>query len=358
MHNTSVYVFQQADLALCALPVMEEIRRQGKLCDITIHVEDSHFSAHRIVLCASIPYFHSMFTHDMMESRQREVTIKGIDPSAMESLIQFAYSGKIAIHSGNVHSLMFGASYLQLNQVREACAEYLKQRLESSNVLSVRAFAENLSCISLKESAEEYLEKHFTEVSQEEEFLSLELSQIGELLSRDQLCVSSEEQIFEALIRWVKKDPELRSIYLPGLLSKVRLPLLSPIYLTDSVATEELVRTSHRCRDLVDEAKDFHLLPERRTLMQSFRCRPRCCTDIVGALYAVGGLTTAGDSLSTVEVMDPLTGKWSPAEAMSMLRSRVGVAVLRNKLYAIGGYNGTERLNTVEVVHLIYLNIN
>jgi kelch-like protein 18 len=38
---------------------------------------------------------------------------------------------------------------------------------------------------------------------------------------------------------------------------------------------------------------------------------------------------------------------------MSMLRSRVGVAVMKNRLYAIGGYNGTERLNTVEVFDAI-----
>jgi kelch-like protein 18 len=43
-------------------------------------------------------------------------------------------------------------------------------------------------------------------------------------------------------------------------------------------------------------------------------------------------------------------GRWRDAEAMSMLRSRVGVAVMRNRLYAIGGYNGTDRLNTVEVL--------
>ena len=44
--------------------------------------------------------------------------------------------------------------------------------------------------------------------------------------------------------------------------------------------------------------------------MQSFRCRPRCSgDDAVGLLYAVGGLTKAGDSLSTVEVMDPVTGE-------------------------------------------------
>lgn len=56
-----------------------------------------------------------------------------------------------------------------------------------------------------------------------------------------------------------------------------------------------------------------------------------------------------GDSLSTVEVYNPLTERWELAEAMSILRSRVGVAVLNNKLYAFGGYNGIERLSSVEV---------
>lgn len=60
-------------------------------------------------------------------------------------------------------------------------------------------------------------------------------------------------------------------------------------------------------------------------------------------------LSLSGDSLSTVEVYDPLVERWQMAEAMTMLRSRVGVAVMRNRLYAFGGYNGTERLSTVEV---------
>jgi hypothetical protein len=60
-------------------------------------------------------------------------------------------------------------------------------------------------------------------------------------------------------------------------------------------------------------------------------------------------ICVTGDSLSTVEVYDPFIGRWQLAEAMSMLRSRVGVAVMRNRLYAFGGYNGCERLSTVEV---------
>jgi len=41
---------------------------------------DSKFSAHRIVLAASIPYFNAMFTNDMVESKQDEITVQGIEP--------------------------------------------------------------------------------------------------------------------------------------------------------------------------------------------------------------------------------------------------------------------------------------
>lgn len=42
-------------------------------------IEDQSFSAHRIVLAATIPYFYAMFTHNMAESRIREITMKEIE---------------------------------------------------------------------------------------------------------------------------------------------------------------------------------------------------------------------------------------------------------------------------------------
>jgi kelch-like protein 18 len=95
-------------------------------------------------------------------------------------------------------------------------------------------------------------------------------------------------------------------------------------------------------------------MPQRRPLLQSFRTRPRCCNDIQGLIYAVGGLTKNGDSLSTVEVYDPQTGRWKMAEAMTMLRSRVGVAVMSNKLYAIGGYNVFKFLIFIYIIFIFY----
>lgn len=342
-------MFEETNSAIEAFPIMEEIRRQGKLCDISLVVDGHTVTAHRIVLAATIPYFRAMFTHDMAESRQREVTIKGIEPSVLEHLVNFAYSSKIVLTTENVQSLLIGASFLQLHNVRSACCAFLEKRLRSNNVLGVRQFADTLSCSMLVDAANKYIEKYFMIVAPTDEFLTLSFNEVYEIVGRDELYVDSEEQVFEAVMAWIKRNVSERQEYLPQLLTRVRMPLLSPQYLTDHVFTEELVRTSHRCRDLLDEAKDYYLMPERRPLLQSFRARPRCCNDIVGMIYAVGGLTKTGDSMSTVEVFDPIVGRWQVAEAMMMLRSRVGVAVMHNLMYAIGGYNGQKRLSTVEV---------
>jgi kelch-like protein 18 len=48
--------------------------------------------------------------------------------SALEALVNFAYSGRVILDNDNVQSLMVGASFLQLNQVKDACAHFLKRR--------------------------------------------------------------------------------------------------------------------------------------------------------------------------------------------------------------------------------------
>ncbi|KAK3577962.1 hypothetical protein CHS0354_020801 [Potamilus streckersoni] len=344
-----VTVFHKEDLPLSAFPVFEDIRRQGKLCDVTLKVGDRKFRAHRIILAATIPYFQAMFTHDMVESKQDEISMQGIDPNALESLVNFAYNGRVEIDPSNVQSLLVAASFLQLQSVKDACCDFLKKRLHPYNVLGARRFADQYMCGSVVEAANKYLQKHYQEVAKSEEFLSLTKTEVQEIISHDELNVSSEEQVFESVLSWIKRDLQNRQEALPELMVKVRLPLLTPQYLSDRVATEDLIKNSLVCRDLLDEAKDYHLMPERRGLLQTFKVRPRCCTDVPGIIYAVGGLTSTGDSLSTVESFDPFVGRWTIAEAMSTMRSRVGVAVLNGKLYAIGGYDGMERLSTVEV---------
>ncbi|XP_035658314.1 kelch-like protein 18 [Branchiostoma floridae] len=340
-------LFQASDFASQGYSLMQDIRRQGKLCDVTLKVGDHKFTAHRIVLAATIPYFHAMFTHDMVECKQDEISIQGIEPSALEAMVNYAYCGQVQMDVTNVQSLLVAASFLQLHPVKEACCSFLEDRLHPNNCLGVKRFSETYMCHNLAEASNRYIQHNFIEVYKSEEFLSLQKAEVLQLLSRDELNVKHEEEVYEAAIQWIRHDEERRKEDLVDLMSKVRLPLLKPQFIIERVMTEELVRSSHQCRDLVDEAKDYYLMPQRRSQLSS-RLRPRCCTDIPGRIYAVGGLTQAGESLSTVEVFDPILQQWDLAPPMASLRSRVGVAVLAGKLYAIGGYDGEVRLSTVE----------
>ncbi|XP_076455943.1 kelch-like protein 18 [Babylonia areolata] len=341
-------IYRQNDLPAEAFPMISDIRRQGKLCDVTLKVGDQKFSAHRVILAASIPYFNAMFTCDMVEANMSEITMEGIEPSALEAMVNFAYTGSVAIDRYNAQSLLIAASFLNLRHVREACCNFFKDRLHISNCLSVRSFADQYMCCNLVEATNKFIECNFRQVAATDDFLSLTKEDILDIISRDELNVCSEEEVFEAVLEWVKHKEE-RKAHIPELMVQVRLPLLTPPYLSDRVASENLIKNSLQCRDLLDEARDYLLMPERRILMQTFKTRPRCCTDIPGVIYAIGGLNPSGNSMNTVEQYDPVTGKWSMAEPMSTTRSRVGTAVMDGKLYAIGGYNGSDRLCTVEM---------
>ena len=209
----------------------------------------------RIVLASVIPYFHAMFTNDMVESKMNEITLDEhggtIDPGSFEMIINFAYSGKVTISTANVQSLMTAASFLMVTRVRDACAEFLMARLTAFNVLGIRQFAESQGSSLLVNACEKYVRKYFTDVSETEEFLNLEIEDISDIINEDELYVTSEQQVFKAVASWVKHKREARQDHLPYLLAKVRLPLLTPQFLSDTVAADELIRSSHRCRYLL-----------------------------------------------------------------------------------------------------------
>lgn len=62
---------------------------------------------------------------------------------------------------------------------------------------------------------------------------------------------------------------------------------------------------------------------------------------------AVGGWCS-GDAISSVERYDPQSNEWRMVAAMSKRRCGVGVAVLNNLLYAVGGHDGQSYLNSIE----------
>ncbi|XP_028923178.1 kelch-like protein 4 [Ornithorhynchus anatinus] len=323
---------------------MESYLQQKQLCDVLLIAGDHKIPAHRLVLSAVSDYFAAMFTNDVREAKQKEIKMEGVDPDALKALVHYAYTGILELKEDTIESLLAVACLLQLSQVIEVCCNFLMKQLHPSNCLGIRSFADAQGCLELLRVAHTYTMEHFIEVIKNQEFLLLPANEISKLLSSDDLNVPDEETIFQALMLWVRHALQERQRDLSMLLSYIRLPLLPPQLLAD-LENSSMFVDDLECQKLLMEAMKYHLLPERRSMMQSPRTKPRKST--VGALYAVGGMD-ATKGTTTLEKYDLRTNSWLQVGALSGRRLQFGVAVIDNKLYIVGGRDGLKTSNTVE----------
>ncbi len=56
-----------------------------------------------------------MFTGELAESRQTEVTIRDVDEAAMSILVDFCYTAYIVVEESNVQTLLPAACLLQVS---------------------------------------------------------------------------------------------------------------------------------------------------------------------------------------------------------------------------------------------------
>ena len=63
------------------------------------------------------------------------MTLQELDERAMETIVDFFYSGEIEISENNVQDLLPVTCVLQVQSVQEACCEFLKRQLSSENCL-------------------------------------------------------------------------------------------------------------------------------------------------------------------------------------------------------------------------------
>ncbi|CAD5217498.1 unnamed protein product [Bursaphelenchus xylophilus] len=328
----------------------ERMRRNSQLCDVKIKCENSFFLAHRCILAAAIPFFNAMFNTEFVESKMQECEINQMSSDSLEAIIDFVYTGKIHLTIQNVTDLLVAADYFQLDILSAECASFLEVKITHSNVMEVRQIALRHNCKKAVKAADRFIQRHFVALSATRSFLRLDLESVCEFFAMDELHVESEEEIYHAAMRWVNYDEE-RKKSAAEILRHVRLTLLDKAFLIDEVATNPIVHDSISCRDLFDEVKEFHLVPERRPKMMKFRLESRHCSEIPGIIYACGGLGMNTDyrPASKAEMYDPLAKKWMPVSSMNSVRTRVGVAAFNGKLYVMGGYNGQVRLDLVEV---------
>ncbi|XP_066507538.1 kelch-like protein 35 [Hoplias malabaricus] len=372
------------------LQVLNTFRQSATFTDVVLLVEDREFPCHRATLCASSRYFRTMFTGKLQESQQTAVRLKEVSAAAMEHLLDFIYEGRVRLHENSVEKVFRAADLLDVPALSRACVDFLDQRVCPSNCLGLMEFAQLYSLQALLDHCQAVLFQDLEMVSMNEEFLELPLDRVLELLHSEKLQVA-DEVLVEVALRWVYHRHNQRRGALRILLERLRLPLLDPVFFTDKLEADELVQECHECRVLLQEARRYHMYGRE---ISSERTKPRRWSGWAEMIVVIGGCDRNGISrLAFAEKTDPISGKWLPSATLpgyskcefamcelqndiylsggqlnssdvwrymsslnqwvrvgSMLKGRWRhkMASLRGKLYAVGGYNGHQRLSSVE----------
>ncbi|KIH54547.1 BTB And Kelch [Ancylostoma duodenale] len=145
----------------------------------------------------------------MLETKRKPIRMLGIDYPTLSSLIAYAYGGSLTITTDNAQTIMATANYLELLDVPEKCGVFICEHvLDVDNALVLRAQFSSLGCRSAVVKVERFIERNFVPISSTEKFLELSVVDVIKLLSKDQLHVSSEEEVFSAALRWIEHSPE------------------------------------------------------------------------------------------------------------------------------------------------------
>ena len=222
---------------------LDILRNNDSFCDVTIAVKDKEFKAHRAVLAAASPFFLALLTSNMKESNEQliKVELEEATETVMEDALKYLYTGNVTVVEERAHNLIATANFLLLPSLKTMAGNILKEAVSTENCLFDYYFAEKYECVELKEKCREVINSNFSVVMETEDFLNLDVKQVMEWVSSDDIIVNAEEDIFKGIVKWVSRNKSEREDYFLELLSQVRMTSVSQNFLLNQLPKEELV---------------------------------------------------------------------------------------------------------------------
>ncbi|XP_072261316.1 kelch-like protein 23 [Pyxicephalus adspersus] len=300
--------------------------------EIILEVEQKLFQVEKSVLAAESNYFQIMFYGGFKENSMHHIHLYGVSETCFQILLDFVKSGNMELNQGNVTDLLETADFLDLRQAKQLCIGYLKQELGVSNCLSMMSYSRQYNCAELFDSAFYVAVTHLSELLQdsEDEFSELDKETLIELLQTDELYVTNEDFVFDAVMKWVMVD-SIREKEFEELVSFVRPAFLSLTFL------DVLVKRSQRSKEHDVYARLLQMLNTKPPRAWSLMNEVMSTSRTYETLYVLGGKHEKEHQ--ELYVYLPKTSTWRPCSPLQRKNlTQYAVATVGNLVIVTGGY--------------------
>ena len=263
---------------------LDALRRKETFCDVTVAANGKEFKAYKVVLAAASPFFLSLLENDMRERNEQriEIRLEEATASVMEDVLQYIYTGNVSVTEESCHNLIATADYLLLPGLKTLAVDFLKEKVTVQNCVFNYYFASKYRCTELTEICCSVINLNFSDVLKTDDFLNLDMKQVMEWVSSDDINVRAEEEVFTGIVDWVSHNRSEREVCFPDLIRQVRLRSSSQDILLKKLVNEDLVTTNIECVNFVLRA----IVHSNESLSRE----PRNCLKVqVEGIFLCGG---------------------------------------------------------------------
>ena len=160
--------------------------------------------------------------------------------------------------------------------IEEGCHDNSLEIVDKKNLCLLLSTSKIFFLNKLRNYLMSSLKNSFVSFSKTDTFNAIDYKLFKSIISRSDLNVSTEIEVFNALVSWIEHDEKTRGKFGFDLLKMVRLPLLSSEFIKNVVKKHSLFVNCQNCRDhidsiLVEKSKGTELT------LEDFQNENRCC---------------------------------------------------------------------------------
>ena len=193
---------------------------------------------HKVFLAMSSPVFEAMF-YGRMAEKNDPIPIKDVQPGAFKALLEYIYTDRVNLTSFELAcELCYCAKKYMLPFLIEECKKYLWSDLSPKTACRAYEFAKLFEEPAIGAKCLHIMGKETNKVINEPSWGDVELDTIIKILDLDELHITSELELFNALARWAKYECNRQSLdtsdqksiksVIGNALTKIRFLTLTP----------------------------------------------------------------------------------------------------------------------------------
>ena len=167
----------------------------------------------------------------------------------MEKVLEFLYTGNVDVMQHDAYEVFAQTDYFLFPSLKALCGEVILQSFSFSDCVMNYFFVVNYQGEELQKAARDFILANFVAVAETEDLLNLSSKQFREWFSSDEIIVKGEEEVFEALMKWIDKG-ESRHESFSDLFHCVRCIYLPCDYLVNVILTNSFVKSNLVCSRL------------------------------------------------------------------------------------------------------------